>query len=179
MKYRIFICSITSEYIDYLRKFDSRVRENNEGKRKYIGVLFNIGDKKYYAPLSSPKPKHLKIKDKAPDIVKIDGGKLGVINLNNMIPVPDSEVNIIDIERIPDEKYKNLLRKQADFIGSHEKLIIKKAERLYKIVNSGKQPRLNMRCCDYKLLEIKCLEYISLKQNAFPEIAAAKEEKNP
>ena len=176
MKYKIFICSLTSKYIDFLRKFDSRVRENNEGKRKYIGVLFNIGAKKYYAPLSSPKPKYFRIHDKTLDIVKIDGGKLGVINLNNMIPVPDSEVNIIDIEKIPDEKYKNLLRKQADFITSHEKLIIKKAERLYKIVNSGKQPEFNKRCCNYKLLELKCIEYIKAMKEIMPEIAATKEE---
>lgn len=38
----------------------------------------------YFAPLSSPKPKHLKLKSKL-DFLKIDNGKLGAIN--NMLPV--------------------------------------------------------------------------------------------
>ena len=40
----------------------------------------------YFAPLSSPKPKHQLIKRQI-DIVKINDGKYGVVNLNNMISV--------------------------------------------------------------------------------------------
>ena len=86
---RIYICSITNQYVEYLRNFDDVVRENKEERRRYIGVVFEINNQKYYAPLSSPK-KNMKNKWKAPDIFKIDKGYLGVINLNNMIPVPDS-----------------------------------------------------------------------------------------
>ena len=32
--------------------------------RPYIGVLFEVDNSKYFAPLSSPKPKHLKLKTK-------------------------------------------------------------------------------------------------------------------
>jgi len=176
MEIKIYLCVINDDYIDYLHNIDNKVLENKINRRKYVGILFEIDDKKYYAPLASPKPKHKNIKNTAPDIVKIDGGKLGVINLNNMIPVPDSEVNIIDIEGIADEKYKNLLRDQAKFISLHKKEIIKKAERLYKIVISGKQPELNQRCCNYKLLELKCIEYIKAMKEIMPEIAATKEE---
>jgi protein AbiQ len=156
---KIYICSIQDRYIAYLRIFDSFVRENKEGRRKYIGVLFDIDGKKYYAPLASPKPKYSRINDNAPDLFKIDNGRLGVINLNNMIPVPDSEITRIDIEKEKDEKYKNLLRNQANFIISKRKKIIDKAKLLYSIVNSGKHPVINSRCCNFKLLEIKCEEY--------------------
>ena len=40
----------------------------------------------YYAPLSSPKEKHIKLKPKL-GLLKINYGKYGVINFNNMIPV--------------------------------------------------------------------------------------------
>jgi len=65
----------------------------------------------------------------------------------------------IDIEKEKDEKYKNLLRNQAKFIISKRREIKDKAKLLYSIVNSGKHPRINSRCCNYKLLEIKCEEY--------------------
>ena len=41
---------------------------------------------KYFAPLSSPKEKHSRLKNTL-DLLKIDGGKFGVINFNNMIRV--------------------------------------------------------------------------------------------
>ncbi|QCX34672.1 type III toxin-antitoxin system ToxN/AbiQ family toxin [Caloramator sp. E03] len=159
MAKKIYLCSIEDKYINYLRKFDEIVLLNKDTKRKYVGVLFQIGNFNYYAPLSSPKPKHLNISDMAPDIFKIDNGKLGVINLNNMIPVPEFEIIRINIEEIEDEKYKNLLRDQARFINKYREKIKKKARVLYSIVNSNSNSNLNKRCCNYKLLEIKCKEY--------------------
>ena len=55
---------IDTDYCNYLRTFDSKVAYNY-GKidtRPFIGVLFNIGVLKYFAPLYSPKPKHLVMK---------------------------------------------------------------------------------------------------------------------
>ena len=51
--------------------------------RPFVGVLLEINKCKYFAPLSSPKPKHIKMKNQV-DFYKIDSGKLGAINLNNM-----------------------------------------------------------------------------------------------
>ena len=51
--------SISDEYIKYLRKKFPRVYSNKENvrihKRKYLGVVIEIGSHKYYIPLSSPK----------------------------------------------------------------------------------------------------------------------------
>ena len=82
------IVKIDYNYCDYLRKFDNKVCYNAGVKelRPFIGVLFQINSKEYYAPLSSPKNKHKVLKNKL-DLIKIDDGKLGVININNMIPV--------------------------------------------------------------------------------------------
>ena len=50
---------------DYLRKFDKRVIYNMDNReiRPFIVVLFKINNYEYYAPLSSPKPKHLKMRN--------------------------------------------------------------------------------------------------------------------
>jgi len=144
-----------------LRQFDPKVSYDCTGARKFIGVLFAIGVKQYYAPMSSPKPKHAKISGKALDIYKLDGGKLGVINLNNMIPVLGSVIIDIDIRQEPDIRYRTLLMNQARIIRAEGDKIKKKAQVLYKIVLSGRFPLLNSRCCQYALLEAKCAAYKS------------------
>ena len=86
MKEKIILVRLDTAYCDYLRKFDDKVPYNFNEKelRPYVGVLFRIDKLMYFAPLSSPKPKHLKLKSKL-DFLKIDNGKLGAIN--NMLPV--------------------------------------------------------------------------------------------
>lgn len=58
------IVKIDSDYCTYLRRFDERVPYNFGKKelRPFVGVLFYVGNCMYFAPLSSPKAKHLKIK---------------------------------------------------------------------------------------------------------------------
>lgn len=70
---------------------------------------------KYYAPFTSPKPKHKKIKN-GKDFRKINHGIYGAINFNNMIPVIDETLIKIDIDGIQDEKYKNPLKNQFSAI---------------------------------------------------------------
>lgn len=53
------LCSISDEYIDFLRKDFPNVYSNKETKRihtrKYIGVTLQISDYLYYIPMSSTK----------------------------------------------------------------------------------------------------------------------------
>ena len=107
------LAKIDYMYCDYLRKYDKRVVYNKGKKelRPFIGVLFSIGDKEYFAPLSSPKPKHQIMKNNI-DFFKIDNGTLGVINFNNMIPVVESALLLIDIDAMEDSKYQRLLQNQ-------------------------------------------------------------------
>lgn len=82
------IIRVNTNYCDYLRKFDPRVAYNMNEKeiRPFVGILFKIEDCEYFAPLSSPKPKHKKMKNTI-DFLKIKNGELGAVNFNNMIPV--------------------------------------------------------------------------------------------
>ncbi len=91
---------IDSNYCDYLRGFDSKVAYNYAKKdtRPFIGVLFNVGNMEYFAPLYSPKVKHLTMKDNV-DFLKIDNGNLEVINFNNMIPVTPNNYIIPNLKK--------------------------------------------------------------------------------
>ena len=58
MKESLIVVRLDTEYCNYLRKFDNKVPYNYNEKelRPFVGVLFEVNDCKYFAPLSSPKP---------------------------------------------------------------------------------------------------------------------------
>lgn len=99
MKSNLILVRLDPDYCNYLRKFDSKVPYNYNKKelRPFIGVLFEVNNFKYFAPLSSPKFKHLKLQNKI-DFLKIDNGKLSAINFNNMLPVCENNIIILDLD---------------------------------------------------------------------------------
>ena len=92
------IVKVDYKYCDYLRQFDNKVSYNAGVKelRPFIGILFVVENCEYFAPLSSPKVKHMKMKNNL-DIVKIAGGRYGVVNFNNMIPVTPKNYELFDM----------------------------------------------------------------------------------
>lgn len=163
---KLILVRIDSEYCDYLRQFDSRVPYNYKEKklRPFVGVLFNVNDMMYFAPLSSPKPKHLKIR-KNLDFLKIDKGRLGAINFNNMLPVTNKNIIKIDLDK-PNSgielKYSKLLQEQIYWLNRHEEHLYAKSKKLYsKYLNGTLDNHIMNRCCNFKLLEEKCQEYNS------------------
>ena len=163
------IVRVDSYYCDYLRKFDNKVAYNKHEKelRPFIGILFEIDTCKYFAPLSSPKPKHRKMKNMI-DFFKIKDGELGAVNFNNMIPVTDKNYTLVDLNKetltIAELKYQKLLKEQLNWLNAHYRQVKNKSFRLYQLYNSGKLPdNMKSRCCNFKLLEEKCLEYNKVK----------------
>lgn len=158
------IVRIDSDYCDYLRKFDDKIAYNKYDKelRPFIGILFEIDSYKYFAPLSSPKDKHKKMRNMI-DFLKIKNGELGAVNFNNMIPVTNKNYYLIDLNRKTSKseeiKYQKLLNEQLVWLNSHYNQVKNKSFRLYQLYNSGKLPQnIKERCCNFKLLEEKCLE---------------------
>lgn len=149
---------IDDKYIDYLRTFDEKVALNKNKTRPYIGIVLSINGSNFYAPLSSPKPKHIKMKN-ALDFRKIDGGRLGAINFNNMIPVSEEALTRIIIKDVLDDEYRNLLFEQYEELLKDEANIKNTAYILYKILKSDDiklnnyQVSLKKRCTNIKLLE--------------------------
>ena len=163
--------TIETTYIEYLKEFQSHVWENQENNRlrPYVGVVLNIGRHKYYAPLSSPKPKHRNMPDRI-DFIRLEhkGKLIAVINLNNIIPVADELVSLIDIKNLSDQRYKDLLNIEMIDIRRKQTVILKNANSIYnKVTKFGDEPknaRLRSLCYDFLLLEKKLQEYLVLKQ---------------
>lgn len=155
---------IKDDYIAYLKQLDSKVAENKNQTRPYVGIVLEIDSIKYYAPFSSPKPKHKKMKN-GKDFRKINNGIYGAINFNNMIPVVDSALIEIDIANIADVKYRRLLQNQYNSIKADEIGIRRTAENLRSMLfedenNISEHDKIvKQRCCNLRLLEEKYCEW--------------------
>lgn len=155
------IVQVDYNYCDFLRKFDERVPYNYGKKelRPFIGILFKVGELDYFAPLSSPKKKHLTMEDGV-DFIKIDKGRLGAINFNNMIPVIKESYHKVDVNDVDNINYKKMLIKQLRWLNRYYITICDKAKLLYDLYKNN---RLNLkvrkRCCNFILLEEKCIKY--------------------
>ena len=159
------IVRVSSDYCDYLRKFDNKVAYNKYEKelRPFIGILFKIDECEYFAPLSSPKEKHKKMKNTV-DFFKIKNGELGAVNFNNMIPVSKNNYSLVELNKetltISEFKYQKLLREQLEWLNANYYQVKNKSFKLYNLYNNGKLPENIMkRCCNFKLLEEKCKQY--------------------
>lgn len=150
---------LDDKYIKFLFSKDKHVMYNKGQKRPYLGVLFTYKRHKYYAPLSSPKEKHLSMKNNE-SLLKLDGGKLGVINFNNMIPVIDTAIHYINMKQIENTKYKFLLINQIKIINKQEESIIHKAIKLHKAYRENKLRKpIREICCDFIYLEKEYKKY--------------------
>lgn len=152
---------IDEDYVDYLSEFASHLfhnkHDNGRNSRKYIGILFKVNNYSYFAPLSSFKQKHIKMKESL-DFIKVKN--YSVINLNNMFPVPDGVYTYVDFKKVTDSNYRRLLESEYRYIKSIQEKIIKNAKNLYnhKLLYRN-DTSLAKRCNDFVLLEEKCHEY--------------------
>ena len=146
---KLVLVRLESNYCDYLRQFD------NKKLRPFIDVLFEANNCKYFAPLSSPKPKH-KTKKTTLDFLKIAGGDLGAINFNNIIKIDLDKECLTKTE----ERYIKLLKEQIFWLNRNDEKLYDRSKKLYdKYMNGTLNKNIEKRCCNFKLLEEKCLEY--------------------
>jgi protein AbiQ len=139
---RVRFFTVSDEYIGFLQGFDGKVPNNNAGHYKnqkvYVGVVFEIANHKFLAPLTSYKQTQDKISSSACSAFKLHertnpDNKLGMISFNYMIPVIDSEIHLLDLEAQAD-KYKKMLYLQFEFIKTNRDEIILRAQKLYEHV---------------------------------------------
>ena len=111
---------ISEEYISYISTFEKNVFSSKENDRnhtrKYLGIVYSINGYNYYIPQSSSGELELK----------------GTLKLSNMIPVPESELILYDIDHEQDLFYKALIHKEMLFIRKSKNKIIQNAKILYK-----------------------------------------------
>ncbi len=129
----IELYEVNPKYIDYLIPYAPHLFQNKQlgqfNERKYIGVILYVNNMKYFAPLSSFKSKHEKMKNGL-DFIKI--GNYAVININNMFPVPDREYTYVDIPKVRNPQYRKLLMTEYRIIRKLQDKIKHNAEEVYK-----------------------------------------------
>lgn len=163
---------VDKEYVNYLRRFDEKV-ENIDYDTKlkpYIGIIITINEFNYYVPISSAKPKHYNIKE-GMDFVKIiqEGKIIGVLNLNNMIPILDQNVTVLNYKKIDEYRkfedskekalYISFLSFELNLINEKIDKIRKNAVKLYNEKINNPESYVSKRCCNFKLLEEKSKLY--------------------
>ena len=169
-KDKLYFITLTSNYLKYLGIYENKV--SLKSNRPFIGIVFKVNNKEYFAPLSSPKEKHKGMKTNI-DFFKIDKGKLGIINFNNMIPVINNDLcrNKLDLEMLSkslntdDIKYFRLLKNQLEYCEKNKNIILAKAEKIYNIFTknldklSESQKKMYRRVNNFKVLEHASKEF--------------------
>ena len=151
---------VSDKYIRFLKGMDSRVQDNKDRRRPYVGVVLYVGEFRYFVPMESPKPNHANIKP-GRHLMKLDNGKLGLLGFNNMIPIHESALIQFNIDDEPDMKYAELLRRQVSVINRNKADIYDHATKTYYSVVNKKNDFLIRICCDFKKLESACKRYNS------------------
>ena len=172
------IYSISDKYIAYLREHVQNIYSNKEGSRthtrKYVGVVMQVNDFAYFIPLSSPKDSDYQVagdnkvikKSIIPIyriVVKNSAGEKelkGTLRISHMIPVPETELELYDIENESDNKYKDLVQDEIVFIRKHADKIRSNAHILYnQKMNNDDTANYVKAALDYQKLEALCLKF--------------------
>jgi len=172
--------TIDINYIKYLHSFDSEVyfnvqRHDYENK-PYVGIIVYNNHIPYFVPLTSAKPKHLKLKNTGIDYLVIyemiteeeihpkdiinhmDNGEikklLSVVDLRKAIPVAEGCYHEIDIRN---HKDKDLLAKEYQFCKRKKNTIFNKT--LSIIRQQKRTQQIKFAYCHFDLLEEKMREW--------------------
>ena len=156
--------TVNDDYIEYLRKMDTRVLFNKpeNNTRPYAGFLVTSNDYNYLVPLSSQIKKSNHVTAVIPNrltevqrqknlITKQFPEMIATIKFNNMIPVRDDVINKIDLS-----KYKGN-KNDEDYLA----LLVKERLKTMKIFNEKKPFMKSVvdSCCNFTELEKACSEY--------------------
>ena len=76
-----------------------------------------------------------------------------------MVPVPKFALTEVNIEAEPDEKYRELLKRQASLCNRIKADILNHAQMTYFDVVQGTNKFLIKVSCDFRKLETACKEY--------------------
>lgn len=170
---QVIIYEISKDYLDYLRKVDYRVSLKNH--RRFIGIVVSKKGVDYCIPLSTkvytsngkarnPKMTTFLLKNNNP---------IAVLLYNNMIPVDQNELRIVDVENDPDRDYLN---NEIRYLHRNIREIEKKSDYVYHGYNKGKF--MKKVCLNLRKLEEKRNDWILAKSNNSEKINDTHEYEN-
>ncbi|EGO8836040.1 TPA: type III toxin-antitoxin system ToxN/AbiQ family toxin [Enterococcus faecalis] len=171
MKNSFSFYTVTDEYINYLREFESKVHYQYEHEAStYVGIVLKKNDFNYFVPLSSyskDKPqKDINMRKRSRIVTRLFElgnleNPLGYLLHNNMIPVPDSELKRIDLD-LSTPKHQ-MMQKQLIFMKDISQNIENKSNVVYRKTVYEKDSYYVRFSCDFKLLEAKATLYSKTK----------------
>ena len=133
--------------------------------RPFIGIVQIVNGLQYCIPLSSVEEK-AKYIDMAENITfrKIkdeQGNVIGVLNINNMIPVKEDYITKFRIDELPTDsleqkEYKKKCKQELDWCNANIAEITRLASELHTIICENKPFKKRSICPDYSELEKEC-----------------------
>ena len=135
--------------------------QTGKAGRPFVGIVIICDNKQYCIPISSPKEKHKSMKNTVDfhRIIDSNGKLIGVLDINNMIPVCNEVLTEIVLRINPkdtpaEKHYKNLVIDQLNFCRQNQDIIVAKANKLYRMVNKkNASGQLKRRCLNWNKLE--------------------------
>ena len=189
-KRRLHLYTLDVKYVRDLANADNRVMsvspQQHKENRPFVGIIIIMKQHNYCIPMTSPKPKHNKMKNDLDFSKILDSNNclIGALNFNNMIPVSNDVIQKLDIrpsssDTPKEREYKELLNNQLDWCNDNIDNIIKKANKLYRLITQSPEKSINLtrRCCDFKKLEAVLDEIIRV-ENITVERRLAKVQSN-
>ncbi|MCD8023050.1 MAG: type III toxin-antitoxin system ToxN/AbiQ family toxin [Lachnospiraceae bacterium] len=157
------------KYIRDLQKIDSGVMsvspQIGKEERPFLGVIVMCNGYKYCVPLSKPKEKHKRMRNKIDfKKIEVDGELLGVLNFNLMVPVKDAQIKKIDTIIRKHDNYETKVRKaylakELNWCNEYASDIRNTANVLYQKYISGDSFSARAQCLDFPKLENACEKY--------------------
>lgn len=148
---------VDKDYISYLKTLDKQIPNvSYDSNNKFVcGVVFNVGDIQYYAPIS-----HMNQKQRTNLPIYHKQRIISTIRFSFMFPAFDDVLIRKDFKQIAqiDERYAHLLMTEYRFCASHINQIKQKAKQVYDI-GCNKDHKLNYTCCDFAKLEKYYLDF--------------------
>jgi len=133
--------------------------------RPFIGIVQIVNGLQYCIPLSSveEKPKYIDMAENITfrKIKDVQGNVIGVLNINNMIPVKENYITKFIIEELPTDspeqrEYKRNCRQELDWCNANIAEITRLASELHTIICENKPFKKRNICPNYTELEKEC-----------------------
>lgn len=147
---RLMVYEVDYEYRKYLEQFEPKVSQKNN--RKFYGILIRKETHEYCIPFTSKVKKRnskltINIKNKNKTIVQL--------LLNNMIPVTEKQIKLVDIEK---EKYSDYLKSEIVYLTNKKVIeeIITKVSGIFNVIENKKHIDhifFKSICCNFNKLE--------------------------
>ena len=139
--------------------------QTGKHKRPFLGIITVVNGQKYCIPLSTyeGKDKYKNISENITcrKIKDCDGKVIGILNINNMIPVKEEYITIFKLEITEKDteeqiNYKELCKSQLKWCRDNKDEICKLATDLHRIINTNQKFKKRNICPDYGVLEKEC-----------------------